>query len=217
MKMLVSARLIVPFWCSFRMPYTINVNFTYPVPPPTTLYGLIGAALGLPADSYNLLAELLISVGLEQEGEVIETYSRIIKRDARTADMRTLLIRQKILQPIYRLYLLAEDGIARRVAERLENSVFPLSLGESDDLLEVDQVQIFPVLTEPVQAVDSLLPVDMGLEPYSDYQTVYLPIAFKRGRRDWTGVEYRSYYVGQNLTLDNPVSAYIAGDKRVVF
>lgn len=217
MKKIVSARLTVPFWCSFRMPYTINVNFSYPVPPPITLFGLIGCALGLPADSFDLLSGMDIAVGLEEDGEIIETYSRIIKRDPRTPDRRTLLIRQKLLQPVYRLYLLAEEELAEGVAKRLTDPVFPLALGESDDLLEVDQVLIAPAETETVQEIDSILPADLGVEPVSPFNTAYLPIAFKRGKRDWTGVEYRSYYVGQNLVLNGQVSAYIAGEKRVVF
>ena len=217
MKRLVSARLTVPFWCSFRMPYTINVNFSYPVPPPITLFGLIGCALGIPADSFELLSEVDIAVGLEEEGEIIETYSRIIKRDARTPDRRTLLIRQKLLQPVYRLYLLAGEELAEAVATRLADPAYPLALGESDDLLEVDQVLVSSVEKEAVQIIDSILPVDLDLEPTSEHITSYLPIAFKRGKRDWKGVEYRSYYVGQSLVLNQKIQAYIAGDKRVVF
>lgn len=216
MKKLVSARLNVPFWCSFRMPYTINVNFSYPVPPITTLYGLIGCALGLPADSFDLLAEVEISVGLEQEGELVETYSRIIKRDPRTPDRRTLLIRQKLLQPTYRLYLLAEAPLAEEIATRLADPVFPLALGESDDIVEIDQINVYPAESELVKSVDSILPADLA-EPSSDSNTAYLPIAFKQGKRDWKGVEYRSYYVGKQLALDQAVSAFKAGDKRVVF
>lgn len=217
MKKLLSARLTVPFWCSFRMPYTINVNFSYPVPPPITLFGLIGCALGLPADSFDLLSGMDIAVGLEHDGEIIETYSRIIKRDPRTPDRRTLLIRQKLLQPVYRLYVLAEQRLAELVAARLADPVYPLALGESDDLLEVDQVLAIDAETELVQQIDSLLPTDLGIEPVSECTTAYLPIAFKRGKRDWTGVEYRSYYVGEKVALSQQVTAFKAGDKRVVF
>lgn len=217
MKKIVSARLVVPFWCSFRMPYTINVNFTYSVPPPTTLYGLIGCALGLPADTFDLLDGIDITIGLEHEGEIIETYSRIIKRDPRTQDRRTLLIRQKLLQPVYRLYLLAETAIADEVAACLVDPVFPLALGESDDIVEIDQVQTYHVKVEPATIIDSILPVDLEVEPCSPSSTAYLPIAFKRGKRDWNGVEYRSYYIGRHLSLNQEVSAYIAGEKRVVF
>ena len=217
MKKLVSARLTVPFWCSFRMPYTINVNFSYPVPPPITLFGLIGCALGLPADTFDLLSGMDITVGLEEDGEMIETYSRIIKRDPRTPDRRTLLIRQKLLQPVYRLYVLAEPRLAELVAARLADPVYPLALGESDDLIEVDQISAIDAETELVQQVDSLLPTDLGIEPVSEFTTAYLPIAFKRGKRDWTGVEYRSYYVGEKVALSQQVAAFKAGDKRVVF
>ena len=217
MGKIVSARLTVPFWCSFRMPYTINVHFSYPVPPPVTLYGLIGCALGLPADFFDLLLEVNIAVGLEEGGEIIETYSRIIKRDPRTPDRRTLLISQKLLQPVYRLYLRTGEELAEAVAQRLTDPVYPLALGESDDLVEVDQVSVFSEEKAIVDEIDSILPADLGLEPTSECITSYLPIAFIRGKRDWTGVEYRSYYVGKNIVVNQKTEAYIAGGKRVVF
>ncbi len=217
MKSIVSARLMVPFWCSFRMPYTINVNYTYPVPPPVTLYGLISCALGLPADCYDLLDEMKITVGVEEEGEVMETYSRIIKRDHRTPDRRTLVIRQKLLQPVFRLYVLADKEFAGRIAGKLNDPVFPLYLGESDDILEVDEVEVFQYKEELTEIVDSILPAEAGIRPTSMYTTAFLPIAFKRGKRDWAGVDYRSYYVGPQLTLEQPIRAVAAGEKRVVF
>ncbi|MGI6365397.1 MAG: CRISPR-associated protein Cas5 [Bacillota bacterium] len=217
MKKIVSARLSVPFWCSFRMPYTINVNFSYPVPPPITLYGLMGCALGLPADSYDLILDMEITVGIENEGEFIETYSRIIKRDPRTPDRRTLVIRQKLLQPVFRLYLLAEEILAEQVAMGLAAPAFPLSLGESDDILEIDDIGIFPYRTEQACVIDSILPVDCGCQPTSNYQTVVLPIAFKRGKRDWEGVDYRSYYVGRNISLAQPIEVAEVEGKKVVF
>ena len=77
------AQLEIPFWCSFRVPYGVNMHFTYPVPPLTTLAGLVAAALGYPADFLEPLAGLVFGVGLEREGRLIETYTRIIKRDYR--------------------------------------------------------------------------------------------------------------------------------------
>lgn len=219
MKSLVTAYLRVPFWCSFRMPYTINVNFSYPVPPPTTLYGLIGCAMGLPADYYNLQPELQLNVGLVASGDIVETYSRIIKRDSRNADRRTLLIRQKLLQPEYRMYLLAEDMLAQRIAQALTCPVYPLALGESDDIVEICQVELHQETKGHTSIVHSALPAEIAAKPLTEYQAVYLPIGFKtaKGKRNWTGVEYRTYYLAQQIELERSVEAWQAGDSWVVF
>lgn len=217
---IVAAKLAVPFWCSFRMPYTVNVNFTYPVPPPTTLYGLIGCAMGLPADSYDLLHQLQITVGLERSGEIIESYSRIMKRDPRNFDRRTLLIKQKLLQPEFTMYVLAEHSLAQRIAGSLMNPVYPLSLGESDDLVEVCEVAVFDEVQGSTAIIHSALPRDLEVEPLGEYQTAYLPIRFKaaKGRRGgWSGVEYRNYYLGHELNLPTAVPGWQAGEKWVVF
>lgn len=201
------------------MPYTINVNFSYPVPPPTTLFGLVGCALGIPADHYDLMSQLQINVGLEAEGDIIETYSRIIKRDSRNPDRRTLLIRQKLLQPQFRMYLLAEDRLAQQIAAALINPVYPLSLGESDDLVEIDQVEMHAESKEQATVLHGALPVETGVKPTNESQTVYLPIGFKmaKGKRSWTGVEYRTFYLAPKLELDQPLEAWVAGNRRVVF
>lgn len=219
MKSLVTAHLVVPFWCSFRMPYTINVNFSFPVPPPTTLYGLICCALGMPADHFGLKPELQLNVGLEANGDLIETFSRIIKRDSRNPDRRTLLIRQKLLQPEFRLFLRADTALARRVAEALANPVYPLALGESDDMVEIDEIEVYEECADQTNVVHGALPADLAVKPKTDCQTVYLPIGFKaaKGKRSWSGVQYRTFYLARQIELEQPVEAWKAGAYWVVF
>ncbi len=45
----------------FRRFYTNSSALTYPVPPPTTLQGLLGAALGLGPEYVDLLSGLYLS------------------------------------------------------------------------------------------------------------------------------------------------------------
>ena len=139
----------------------------------------------------------------------METYSRIIKGSPHP-DRRTLVIRQKLLQP-------AASTMADKESNELQarnDPVFPLYLGESDDILEVDEVEVFQYKEELTEIVDSILPAEAGIRPTSMYTTAFLPIAFKRGKRDWAGVDYRSYYVGPQLTLEQPIRAVAAGKKR---
>ena len=66
MDKVLSALLTIPYWCSFRKSHTINVHMTYPVPPITTIYGLIANALGLEQDDYSLMDEMSIGLSIEK-------------------------------------------------------------------------------------------------------------------------------------------------------
>lgn len=158
-------RLRTPFWCSFRDPGSSNVHRTFPVPPPSTLYGLIAAALGLPQDDQSRRAELRFAVAIEEAGEMVETYSKWMKiaepakdqtqKDARTA-MRsrglltpdeaiwtsTTVVRQKLIQPVWIAGVLCSRGAAEQITRALLNPHWPLYLGESDDPVDVEVIGV---------------------------------------------------------------------------
>lgn len=161
-------RLHVPFWCSFRDPVSSNVHRTFPVPPPSTLYGLLAAALGLPQDDYSRRNEVRFAVAIENAGELVETYSKWMKaaedplakakadqkaeveaaleaRRARgelTPDLAiwtsTTLIRQKLIQPIWVVGVLCSQIMADEIVAALRAPHWPLYLGESDDPVDLE-------------------------------------------------------------------------------
>lgn len=173
-------RLHVPFWCSFRDPLTSNLHRTFPVPPPTTLYGLIAAALGLSQDDQSYRPAMRFAIAIDQAGELVETYSKWMKaaegpkgaadveaRDAMrlrgvlTPDesiwISTPIIRQKLIQPIFTVGILCQPEIAQEIAEAIRRPAFPLCLGESDDVVDVEQLglQIPQPTTAPATGVIS--------------------------------------------------------------
>lgn len=154
-------RLHVPFWCSFRDPLTSNLHRTFPVPPPTTLYGLCAAALGLAQDDVSRRHEMRFALAVENNGELVETYSTWKKaaeapkgeaeKQARQA-MRlrglltpdeamwisTPLIRQKLIQPVFVVGILCTPTVSKELQAALQNPFHPLYLGESDDAIDID-------------------------------------------------------------------------------
>lgn len=162
-------RLRVPFWCGFRDPFSSNVHRTLPVPPPTTLYGLAAAALGLPPEedySYcSLRKKMRFAVAIEKPGELIQTYSKWMKatespkgNDQRLAreDLRrqgiltedeslwtsTPLVRQKWMKPVYVVGILCSIELAERLETAFKDPYFPLCLGESDDFVDIEILEI---------------------------------------------------------------------------
>ncbi|MXV73924.1 CRISPR-associated protein Cas5, partial [Candidatus Poribacteria bacterium] len=52
---------------------------TYPFPPPTTLYGMLNAARGMPQDWSDDRDKWQVSLVIESSGESIQTFSKILK------------------------------------------------------------------------------------------------------------------------------------------
>ncbi|ATZ61746.2 MAG: CRISPR-associated protein Cas5 [Methanosarcinales archaeon Met12] len=91
---LLKIDLNIPFWCSFAEYGTMNIQQTYPFPPPPTIFGMILNALGKPAvhtiDDTNakqwLIKEYLcdysklrFSIVVRDMGEKIDDYLNILK------------------------------------------------------------------------------------------------------------------------------------------
>jgi len=154
-------RLNVPFWCSFRDPLTTNIHRTYPVPPPSTLYGLLAAAFGLEQDDQSLRREVRFAVAIDTAGEVVESYSKWMKgaeapkdrsevsareemrrRGLLTPDeavwISAPIIRQKLIQPKYTVGILCSEAMGGLIVDSLTRPAFPLYLGESDDVVDVE-------------------------------------------------------------------------------
>lgn len=198
-------RLHVPFWCSFRDPSSSNVHRTFPVPPPSTLYGVVAAAIGLGQDDYSRRGEMRFAVAIERAGETVETYSKWMKgaeaspKDANQRQawevmrqrgilapdesvwISTPLIRQKIVQPVFVVGILCAEETAAEISRALEHPFFPLCLGESDDPLDVE------ILGTQVPAPTKLPATGVlsGVQP--DGILASLPTHFhSAGRGKWT-------------------------------
>lgn len=90
---LLKIRLDVPFWCSFTEYGTLNLQQTYPFPPPPTLFGMILNAMGKPAvhtvddefrktleDEYmDAYSGLKFAIIVRERGEKIDDYLNIHK------------------------------------------------------------------------------------------------------------------------------------------
>ncbi|KJS21406.1 MAG: hypothetical protein VR72_10905 [Clostridiaceae bacterium BRH_c20a] len=219
MEAILKATLEVPVWCSFRIPTAVNVHTTYPVPPITTIFGLLSAAMGWSSDDHSNMDKLDIGILLIKPGERIEGYNKIIKWDRRDKQMRTLVMRHKLIQPVYQIAVKGEQGLIEHIAKALDNPYFPLCLGESDDVVEVKEVEVFPIKKTMTQEIDSILPQELG-RPVNKVELFYLPIGFlaeERGnRRTWSGVKYQGYYIASKMQLEEPIEAYLLGEKRVV-
>lgn len=149
---MVCQRIILSGWTSsFRYPaFIVGYQPTLPVPPVSTIYGLISAAAGrwvLPTDtSVGFVFE---SAGRAVDLEISYELSGQFK-------YKTNVCRREFLyEP--RLYLYLSNV---ELAKAFSHPVYPLVLGRSTDLAMVEQVEQveLAVSDDPVHLVGTLIP-----------------------------------------------------------
>lgn len=221
----------VPFWCSFRDPTGINVHTTFRFPPLTTLYGLVANALDMRQDDYSLRRDLRFAVGIVRPGELVETYSKIMKvREAKTPEeaakpgnvfISTSVIKQKLIAPSYQAFILARYETLDKVAAALKAPARPLYLGESDDVVDIIDIAIGQAEPVEIDTLHSAIPFTGSEAPRDTAAAmVNLPYNFmRRGRSDWA-LQRRLYSYnpgGGVLRIDRKINAYLINGSHVVF
>ena len=228
MEKILTFGLVCPFWASFRNPSTVNVHVTYPFPPPTTLYGLLNAARGMPQDWQKDRDEWQISLVIESSGESIQTFSKILKiyeekrpkaeaaqdKYGKAVFDRTTVMRQKMIGVHYIAYLKASEDELIKAQQALVSPHWPLYLGESDDLVDVLSPRI--IEAEPISAnhIHSILP-DLA----EGCQLVKVPDRFIKQGKNWH-VEHQLYSIppkGGSMQLSEPKAAYLIEGRHIVF
>lgn len=128
---------------SFRRPLDHNYQRTLPMPPPTTILGFAGAALGL-ADwelwsDLSPLQGIKVSVWIDEEPGLARDMWTLLKIKegsmVRSPYFRELLFRAK-----YTLLYGGEERTLQELQKAFEQPAFSLCLGREDELVSVLQV-----------------------------------------------------------------------------
>jgi CRISPR-associated protein Cas5t len=174
---------------SFRVPETHTFHQTLPLPPPTTLIGLSGAALGLALpDVYRFVAEHGIRVGVygTHRGRIKDlwNYRKLKNQDFSAEDVRTrmhysVLIREYLFENEFVFYYGAETPAGlEQLGEAFRRPVYALTAGNSDDLLKVRRVSpVAKVEPEPLDRFENtVLPGDLSRAARPAVDFTKLPI-----------------------------------------
>lgn len=160
---------------SFRVPGFVAHQLTLPVPPLSTVYGLLSAAAGrwvMPQD-VEWLGYRCEYQARGMDLEAIITYSRSKPQDVARPDKRNVIWREFLLRPTLTLYL------PRSWMPAFRTPRYPLLLGRSQDLATVEQlreVQLCPVARGVVSG--ALLPLDLVMQGHAPAFIYNLPVAF---------------------------------------
>ncbi|GBC81080.1 hypothetical protein HRbin10_00185 [bacterium HR10] len=182
MERILIVRVRAPV-ASFRRPLDHNYQRTFPMPPPTTLVGIAGAALGLSdrelwaADSP--LRELKVSVWMDEEpGRARDMWTVLKVKGGKIAE-RSPYFRELLFFTRYTLFYGGEEALLRRLAEAFRDPAYPLSLGREDELLVVEEVQLTEAQEGEPRFRGTVLPGDIrqmpGLRPILREGAVFEP------------------------------------------
>jgi len=190
---------------SFRLPEAHTFQQTLPLPPVTTLTGIMGAALGLSLeDAFAMREEKGIYCGVLGTHEAIFRdlwkYQKIKSGETISA----VLLREHLYNIRLTLVYASEDEkTIRKLYDSFNDPVYALTAGSSDDLLKIKKIQ--EVQKQDLQYQrrfsNTILPGDHSNNYEADIKIEEMPIL-------------QDMYMPRVYTL--PESFYFEGGKRSV-
>jgi CRISPR-associated protein Cas5t len=145
MELIVAVQVRAPV-ASFRRPLDHNYQRTLPMPPPTTLLSIAGAALGLSDRELwapeSPVRTLKVSVWMEEEpGRARDMWTVLKIKSGKIAE-RSPYFRELLFFARYTLVYGGDEGLLYELEAACRDPVYPLSLGREDELALVEKVTL---------------------------------------------------------------------------
>lgn len=228
---------------AFRIPETQTFHQTLPLPPITTCVGILGAALGKEyTDIFNFASQQGIFFGVsgDNRGETKDLWNyrkvttkekKFTREDIRKRKNYSIVLKEYLFDCRFDLYFGHEEpNLVLQFAQAFKNPVFPLTAGNSDDLLKIESVNVHDC-RQSAQVVfkNTIISGDLAgkysvssdvflkpvYETIKSPRTFSLPVefSFNNGIRKVT--QRRSFtFVGDKITLTEPVAAYCINEEN---
>ncbi len=181
-----------PYFACFRQVAATSVVLTYPVPPFTTLLGMLLNAMGVhhafyeeernrlqQALRFNLRPLTPVERPQRELAKLLKLVGEGRKEGKRPVDFPSSPVRKSFLvRPAYRLYLASESQeTIQPLRDALERPARPLSLGGSDNM-------VIPTLRWMGEVRWAESAETWGLIPgiHEGCELIRLPVAFQAGR-----------------------------------
>ncbi len=181
---------------SFRRPMDHNYQKTFPLPPPTTLLGLAGAALGLsPEEMWGDRSKIryLKSTALaDRMPGIAKDLWKIMKIKGGKIETRSIYTRELLFFPAYTVLYTGEPTLLDELKEAFDDPVYALSIGREDELIVISRNRLVEATSAHPEFSGTFIPLNMrtipeeriklildreGFSPVP--QTVKLPVSFK--------------------------------------
>lgn len=221
---------------SFRIPESHTFQQTLPLPPVTTLTGLMGAAMGLSfeeAMAYKKQKEVFFGVRGTSKGEIKDLwkYNKIKTNEV----LKDVLIREYLTDFLLNFAIASKNRIAlSQIRDSFLNPKFVLSLGNSDDLLKVTHISHITqaekvecstfenTILAGDQTLDYESAIDLNDTPITYRvrapQVFLLPTSFKFiGEKRSVDKKEQFTFVGSPIKLKKPLFVYKTSKDKAFF
>ncbi|CDG36820.1 CRISPR-associated protein Cas5 [Acetivibrio thermocellus] len=161
---------------SFRDPGAQLYHETMPLPPPSTITGIAGAALGLSfEDALAFMKENAVMVGCngssEGRGKDLWNYTKIKSGEITNA----IIIRNFLADLKVEIFFACEKReVITRLADAFENPVYAITLGNSDEIAKICSIEIFEEISCEKKKIltNTWLPGDYSRKLKVDWEKV---------------------------------------------
>jgi len=161
------------YFLCFRKVSSTSVILSYPIPPFTTIRGFLANCLGMPRfpDYKAQLALQDIKIGMQainlpqiNKNKTTEMCKllKLIEREAAPrpkiwASPSAPMYKEFLVNPKYKIYLVGNDDLLEKIYDKLQNPWRPLYLGQSDDLVDVLDLELMVVKKAKSKNVHSII------------------------------------------------------------
>jgi len=213
---------------SFRIPESHTFQQTLPLPPVTTITGLMGAAIGMEFKDVMEFREqrnILFGIVGSNKGEMKDLWKYNKIKSGET--LKDVLIREYVTDFSLTLAIASEDqAILSQIRDGFCNPRYALTLGNSDDLFKIKyigpvveaKIVQCSVFENTILAGDQTLDYESAIDLKNTSityrvrapQVFLLPTAFNfNGEERRVSKREQFTFVGSPIKLKNPISAYM--------
>ncbi len=210
---------------NYRKPSSFIIKESYPLPPYSTVLGMIHTACGYPRGEFH---SMKISIQGKNAGSVSELYTRYsfsfdtkyekgrhqvcIQEEEQTyGAFKGIAHVELICNNNMILHIVPSEADFETVYQSLMKPAVYLALGRHEDLLDIKKVEIVELWEEEEQITknDIYIPVNSGADIGNRSVTLYTLTKeyeiTKQGLRRWKtdGGKVRAYYFPHNETVEN--------------
>jgi CRISPR-associated protein Cas5h len=152
----------VLYFATFRKPSSTSLILTYPIPPFTTIRGMIANAMGLKQHDHSLQEQIKLGIRVIHPGYKNEEMAKVLKLKESTMPLSRSypsapMFREYLVNPIYEFFIGGNDDIINEIHLSLENPKRPLYLGQSDDLIDIKISEIIDLYETVSDNFDSIV------------------------------------------------------------
>lgn len=229
---------------SFRVPETHTFHQTLPLPPRTTIIGMIGASVGLNLENAHKYVEqnkILVGVYGKHRGMMKDlwNYRKLTSKNYTSEDIKnrshySVLIREYLCYNDFFIYLASEKlESLEKLRKAIFSPVYALTAGNSDDLLKICNIsEVLTLNAEKLNKFEyTIIPGDISksYKPDIDFNTIpitttiytpqvfLLPTRFEFKGEERRVIERKSFtFVSTPVIIENPIECYVIGGKKVV-